>query len=76
MHADGTPHEVTSQADKFARSLEEMVAAVDKARKAGRSLDQMKADKLLSPWAAWGKGFFKEDDFLATIDQDLAAAKK
>src|SRR5437588_402288 len=61
---------------KFARSLEEMVAAVDKARKAGRSLDQMKADKLLSPWAAWGKGFFKEDDFLATIDQDLAAAKK
>src|SRR5438105_5735378 len=57
---------------KFARSLEEMIAAMQKAQKAGKTLDQMKADKLLSPWAAWGKGFVKEDDFLATIAEDLA----
>jgi glyoxylase-like metal-dependent hydrolase (beta-lactamase superfamily II) len=57
---------------KFARSIEEMIASVEKAQKAGRTLDQMKADKLLSPWAPWGKGFVKEDDFLATIVEDLA----
>jgi glyoxylase-like metal-dependent hydrolase (beta-lactamase superfamily II) len=57
---------------RFARSIEEMIASVEKAQKAGRTLDQMKADKLLSPWAPWGKGFVKEDDFLATIVEDLA----
>jgi hypothetical protein len=61
---------------KFARSLEEMIAVVEKARKSGRTLEQMKADKLLSPWASWNNGWIKQDDFIATIDQDLALAKK
>src|SRR5229473_1871873 len=34
---------------KFRSALEEMVATVEKAQKAGRTPDQMKADKLLSP---------------------------
>jgi glyoxylase-like metal-dependent hydrolase (beta-lactamase superfamily II) len=57
---------------KFRSALEEMVATVEKAQKAGRTPDQMKADKLLSPWAPWSKSFLKEDDFLAIIVQDLA----
>src|SRR5712691_724227 len=57
---------------KFRSALEEMVATVEKARNAGRTLDQMKSDKLLSPWAPWSKGFLKEDDFLGIIVQDMA----
>jgi glyoxylase-like metal-dependent hydrolase (beta-lactamase superfamily II) len=56
---------------KYRSSLEEMVAVVAKARKAGRTVEQMKADKLLAPWAEWGKGWVKEDAFIETIAQDL-----
>jgi glyoxylase-like metal-dependent hydrolase (beta-lactamase superfamily II) len=51
---------------------EEIVAAVEKAKKAGKTLAQMQKEKLLAPWAPWGKGFLKEDDFLALVDQDLS----
>ncbi len=61
---------------KYRSSLEEMVAVVAKAQKAGRTVEQMKADKLLAPWAAeWGKGWVKEDGFIETIAQDLATKR-
>jgi hypothetical protein len=52
---------------KFARTLEEIVSTVDKARKAGKSAEQMKKEKLLEPWTAWDNGFIKPDDFIDTI---------
>jgi cyclase len=66
------PLSTVDELRKFARSIEEMRATVEKAQKAGRTPDQMKADKVLSPWAPWGKGFISDDFFLAILVQDLA----
>ena len=57
---------------KFTRTLEEIVAAIDKARAAGKTAGQMKQEKLLEPWAAWGKGFLKADDFIDVVLKDPA----
>jgi len=57
---------------KFRAALEEMVAIVEKARKTGRTLEQMKQDNLLAPWAPANKGFVTPELFIAVIDQDLA----
>ena len=48
--------------------------AVERAIKAGRSLDQMKADKILAQWDDWGAGdwFIKSDAFVETLYQDLS----
>jgi len=60
---------------KYRSSLEEMVAVVAKAQRAGRTVEQMKSDKLLAPWAEWNKGWVKEDQFIETIALDLGAKR-
>jgi cyclase len=57
---------------KYRGMLEEVVAAVKKARAAGKSVEQMQKENLLAPWADWGKGFIKADSFIATVAEDLA----
>ena len=44
----------------------------DRARAAGKTAGQMKQEKLLEPWAAWGKGFLKADDFIDVVLKDPA----
>ncbi len=58
---------------KYRSSLEEMVGAVKKGLAAGKSVDQLKKDKILAAWEpAWGSGFIKADMFIDTIARDLA----
>ena len=48
------------------------VAAVKKGLDAGKTVEQMRREKILAPWADWGKGFIKQDLFIAVIAEDLA----
>ncbi len=48
-------------------------AAVEAAIKKGRTLDQMKQEKVLAAWEEkWGKGFLKTDDFIEVLYNALA----
>lgn len=41
---------------------------------AGKSLDQLKEEKVLGPWdATWGQGFIKTDSFTETIFKEVSA---
>src|SRR3954463_1821678 len=57
---------------KYRAMLEEAVGAVRKGLASGKSMDQLRKENVLAPWADWGKGFVKADSFLGTIARDLA----
>jgi cyclase len=57
---------------KYRAMLEETVDAVRKGLASGKSVDQLRKENVLAPWADWGKGFVKADTFVATIARDLA----
>ncbi len=57
----------------FAEVLRGTSNAVAKAVAAGKTLDQMKAEKILAQWDSWGNGFIKTDAWLATL---VGEAKK
>jgi len=52
--------------------LDGVVAAVRKGLASGKTVEQMKKEKVLAPWEEWGKGFVNADTFLATVAEDLA----
>ena len=51
--------------------LKGTTAAVESAIKAGKTLDQIKQDRVLAPWDSWGKGFITTDRFIETLYTDL-----
>lgn len=55
----------------FGEMLRGTVGAVDAAMKAGKSVEQMKSEKILDPWASWGNGFIKTDAWIDTIAAEL-----
>ena len=55
--------------------LKETRAAVQKALIGGKSLDQMKQAKLLSPWKKYSGDFVSEDAFLETLYNSLTGQK-
>jgi cyclase len=57
---------------KYRAMLEEAVDAVRKGLASGKSVDQLRKENVLAPWAPWGTGFVKADVFVGTIAQDLA----
>ena len=57
----------------FADVLRGTLGAVSQALAAGKTLDQMKAENILSKWASWGKGFIKTDRWLDLL---VSEAKK
>ncbi len=57
------PLSTVADARKFARSLEEMLAAVAKAKKPV-------GVEVLAPWAPWGQGFIKAEQFLPMLLRD------
>jgi cyclase len=57
---------------KFRGMLEEAVAAVRKGLASGKSVEQLRKENVLAPWAPWGTGFVKADFFLDTVARDLA----
>jgi len=48
------------------------VAAVQSAMKAGKTLDQMKQEKIMAPYAKFDGGFIKSDQWIETIYNDLS----
>jgi glyoxylase-like metal-dependent hydrolase (beta-lactamase superfamily II) len=55
----------------FLDMLKGTTAAVESAIKAGKTLDQIKQDRVLAPWDSWGKGFITTDRFIETLYTDL-----
>jgi cyclase len=66
--------DLSTKADvlKFVDMLEDCVRLVDAARKAGKSLAQMKAESVLAKYDALGQGFVKTNDFIELIDNELS----
>ncbi len=56
---------------KYRAMLEEAVGAVKKALAGGKTVEQMKQEKILASLEDWNKGFIKADAFIATIAEDL-----
>jgi cyclase len=57
---------------KFSDMLRDCIQLVDTARKAGKSVDDMKKENVLAKYDALGKGFVKTNDFLELIANELA----
>jgi cyclase len=55
----------------FIKMLKETSAAVQKAIRAGKTVDQMKEEKILAPWAKWSGEFINEDAFIETLHASL-----
>src|ERR1051326_7884320 len=51
----------------YVQMLKDTTAAVQKAMAAHKSLDQMKQEKILAPWAKWSNDFVSQDVFIETI---------
>ncbi|HSP16853.1 MAG TPA: MBL fold metallo-hydrolase [Thermoanaerobaculia bacterium] len=58
---------------RFADMLRGTSSAVEKAMKAGRTVEQMKADKILAQWDDWGKNWFMNSEgFTEALYRDLS----
>jgi glyoxylase-like metal-dependent hydrolase (beta-lactamase superfamily II) len=57
---------------KFEAMLRATSAAVAGAMKQGKTLDQMKQEKVLANYADWGKGFIKPEVFTEILYNDLS----
>ena len=55
----------------FAEMLRGSLAAVDAAMRSGKTLDQIKSEKVLAPWEKWGGGFFTTDRWAETLYREL-----
>jgi cyclase len=51
--------------------LKDTTAAVQKAMAAHKTVDQMKQEKILAPWAKWSNDFVRQDIFIETIYNSL-----
>jgi cyclase len=51
--------------------LKDTTAAVQKAMAAKKTVDQMKQEKILAPWAKWSGDFVNQDAFIETIYNSL-----
>lgn len=58
----------------YLRMLKETLAAVEKAKAQGQTIERMKQDKVLDPWKEWS-GYYDADKYLETIYNDLNSAK-
>jgi cyclase len=54
----------------FSDMLKGTVAAVDAAIKSGKTLDQMKQEKVLEPWQKWASNFITLDGWTETVYAD------
>jgi cyclase len=57
----------------FAAMLKGTSAAVEAGLRAGKTADQLKAEKVLANWDSWGKGFLSADRFIDILVRDLGA---
>ncbi|HET8966345.1 MAG TPA: MBL fold metallo-hydrolase [Candidatus Acidoferrum sp.] len=55
----------------YIQMLKDTTAVVQKAMAAKKTLDQMKQEKILAPWAKWSGDFVNQDTFIETIYNSL-----
>jgi cyclase len=60
---------------KFVSMIKETRGVVEKATQAGKTLDQMKREKVLGPWEKWSGDFISSDAFIETLYNDLTGKK-
>lgn len=56
---------------KFVQVLKETSAAVEQGIKQGKTLDQLKQEKVLAQWDSWGQSFIKTNDFIEILYDSL-----
>jgi cyclase len=66
-----TPDDVRA----FVQMLKDTRAAVAKGIKAGKSMEQLKKDKVLEPWQKYSGPFISTDAFIETLYNDLTGMK-
>jgi cyclase len=59
----------------YVKMLIETRAAVEKGVKQGKTLDQLKQEKVLDPWKKWNGDFITTDAFIETLYNDLSNKK-
>jgi glyoxylase-like metal-dependent hydrolase (beta-lactamase superfamily II) len=57
---------------KFHQTLVETISIVRDRMKAGKTADQIKAEKPLAKWDSWGNGFMKTDNWIQIVYQSLS----
>src|SRR5215470_10907203 len=60
---------------EYVKMLVETRAAVEKGVKQGKTLDQLKQEKVLDPWKKWNGDFVTTDGFIETLYNDLTGKK-
>ena len=60
---------------EYVKMLVETRAAVEKGVKQGKTLDQLKQEKVLDPWKKWNGDFVTTDLFIETLYNDLTGKK-
>ena len=60
---------------KYVAMLKDTRAAVQKAMSQGKTLDQMKQEKILEPWSKWSGDSINSDGFIKTLYDDLSGKK-
>jgi len=59
----------------YTQMLKDTSAVVEKALSQKKTLEQMKAEKILSPWAKWSSNFVNDDAFIETLYNSLTGRK-
>ena len=59
----------------YVKMLKETSAAVEKAIDEHKTLEQMKQQKILEPWAKWSGDFINADQFIETLYNSLTGSK-
>jgi len=59
----------------YVKMLKDTRAAVEKGVKSGKTLDQLKQEKVLEPWKKWSGEFITSDTFAETLYNDLTGKK-
>jgi cyclase len=59
----------------FVKMLKETSAVVQKAIDEHKTVDQMKQEKILAPWAKWSSEFLDADKFIETLYNSLTGSK-
>jgi len=60
---------------EFTKMLKETSAAVQKAIDEHKTVEQMKQEKILAPWAKWSGGFLDAGKFIETLYNSLTGSK-
>jgi cyclase len=61
---------------RYATTLKETLAAVQKGVDAGKTAGQLKSEKVLARWEEWGKGFIKTDTWIDALYAEATSRER